>query len=179
MARLARTSITRSAIHVTEQVTGVRVLVCGVGYRFLRDNALGVHVADMLAPQASNGVEFEDLGYHPVGFTQNLNERPAYDRIVFVGTVDRGRPPGTVTTYRYDHVLPDIKEVQERVGDSATGSISLDNLIIVAEAFKTLPEDVWVVEIEPADETWGEGFSPEIEEKMPEIMETVWNLTKP
>jgi hydrogenase maturation protease len=156
----------------------VRVLVCGVGYRFLRDNALGVYITDTLGPQATNGVEFEDLGYHPVGFTQNLNERPDYDRIVFVGAVNREREPGTVTAYRYDHVLPDVKEIQERVGDSVTGSISLDNLIIVSEAFKALPEDVWVVEVEPDDETWGEGFSDIVEAKLPEIEETVWNLTR-
>jgi hydrogenase maturation protease len=157
----------------------VRVLVCGVGYRFLRDNALGVYITDTLAPQASNGVEFEDLGYHPVGFTQNLDERPDYDRIVFVGAVNRGREPGTITAYRYDHVLPSDREIQERVGDSVTGSISLDNLIVVAEVFKALPEDVWVVEIEPGDETWGEGFSSEVEAKLPEITERVWSLTKP
>lgn len=157
----------------------MRVLVCGVGYRFLRDNALGVWVTDTLAPQATNGIEFEDLGYHPVGFVQNLQERPPYDRIVFVGAIGRGREPGTVTAYQYDHVLPDVKEVQERVGDSVTGSISLDNLIIVSEAFKALPEDVWVIEIEPADETWGEGFSPEIDATLPELTETVWNLTRP
>lgn len=155
------------------------MLVCGVGYRFLRDNAVGVWVTDTLAPEAHNGIEFEDLGYHPVGFTQNLNERPPYERIVFVGAVGRGRIPGTVTAYAYDHVLPDVKEVQERVGDSVTGSISLDNLIIVSEAFKALPDDVWVIEIEPADEAWGEGFSPEIEAKLPEIVDTVWSLTKP
>jgi hydrogenase maturation protease len=156
----------------------VRVLVCGVGYRFLRDNALGVYITDTLAPEASNGVEFEDLGYHPVGFTQNLDERPAYDRIVFVGSVNRGREPGTITAYKYDHVLPDVKEINERVGDSVTGSISLDNLIVVSEAFKALPEDVWVVEIEPGDETWGEGFSDAVQAKLPEITDTVWNLTK-
>lgn len=157
----------------------MRVLVAGVGYRFLRDNALGVYITDTLGPQAANGVEFEDLGYHPVGFTQNLSERPDYDRIVFVGAVDRGRAPGTVTAYRYDHVLPPDKEVQERVGDSVTGSISLDNLIVISEAFKALPDDVWVVEVQPADETWGDGFSDEIEAKLPEITETVWSLTRP
>jgi len=157
----------------------VRVLVCGVGYRFLRDNALGIHITDTLAPEAGNGVEFEDLGYHPVGFTQNLAERDDYDRIVFVGAINRGREPGTVTTYQYDHVLPDVQEIQDRVGDSVTGTISLDNLIIVAEAFKSLPEDVWVIEIEPGDETWGEGFSEIVEAKLPEITETVWSLTRP
>lgn len=156
----------------------MRVLVCGVGYRFLRDNALGVWVTDTLAPRASNGVEFEDLGYHPVGFVQNLNERETYDRIVFVGCVQRGREAGLITVYQWDHALPDVKEIQDRVGDSVSGSISLDNLLVVSEAFKALPEDVWVVEVEPADETWGDGFSPQIEGKLPEIMETVWSLTR-
>lgn len=156
----------------------MRVLVCGVGYRFLRDNALGLYVTDTCAPQASNGVEFEDLGYHPIGFVQNLNERPPYDRIVVVGAVERGREPGAVTTYRWDHKLPPVDEIQDHVGDSVTGSISLDNLLVVSEAFKALPEDVWVVEVEPADETWGEGFSPEVEAKLPEVMETVWSLTR-
>ena len=157
----------------------MRVLVCGVGYRFLRDNALGVYVTDILGSQATNGVEFEDLGYHPVGFTQNLEERPDYDRIVFVAAVNRGREPGTITTYRYDHVLPPEQEINERVADSVTGSISLDNLIVVSEAFKALPEDVWVVEIQPDDENWGDGFSEVIDAKLPEVLETVWSLTKP
>ncbi len=156
----------------------MRVLVCGVGYRFLRDGALGPITTDKLAPRAANGVEFEDLGYHPVGFTQNLEERPPYDRIVFLGAVARGRDPGAVTSYRWEHVLPPVEEIQERVGDSVTGSISLDNLLVVSEAFNVLPEDVWVVEVEPADETWGEGFSPEVEAKLPEIEETIWNLIR-
>ena len=156
----------------------MRVLVCGVGYRYLRDNALGVWVTDTLAPRAANGVEFEDLGYHPVGFVQNLEDRPTYDRIVFVGCVQRGREPGEITAYRWDHALPDVDEIQERVADSVTGTISLDNLLVVSEAFKALPEDVWVVEVEPADETWCDGVSAEIEAKLSEVMETVWSLTK-
>ncbi len=156
----------------------MRVLIGGVGYRFLRDNALGVHLTDTLASRATNGIEVEDLGYHPVGFHQNLVDRPAYDRIVIVGAIKRGREPGTVKAYRWDHQLPSPKEIQDRVSEAATGVISLDNLLIVTEQFGGFPEDVWVVEIEPADESWGEGFSPTIEAKLPEIEETVWSLTE-
>lgn len=176
-ARPVTTSTSAERPERTENL--VRVLVCGVGYRYLRDDALGPVLTDALAPQATNGVEFEDLGYHPVGFTWNLEDRPDYDRIVFVAAVARGREPGAITSYRWDHVLPPVKEIQERVGDSVTGSISLDNLLVISEAFKALPEDVWVVEVEPADETWGDGFSPTIEAKLPEITEVVWSLTKP
>ena len=55
---------------------------------------IGPRLADTLTHRAGNGVEVEDLGYHPIGFTQNLQERAPYDRIVIVGAVARGRPPG-------------------------------------------------------------------------------------
>lgn len=157
----------------------MRVLVGGVGYRYLRDNALGVHIADSFAGRATNGVEVEDLGYHPIGFTQNLQDRPPYDRIILVAAIVRGREPGTVKAYRWEHELPPLEEIQDRVSESVTGVISLDNLLIVTEVFEAFPEDVWVVEVEPADESWGDGFSPEIQAKLPEIEETVWSLTKP
>ncbi|MDP8942947.1 MAG: hydrogenase maturation protease [Actinomycetota bacterium] len=157
----------------------MRVLVGGVGYRFLRDQSLGIHIAERLAERAQNGIEVEDLGYHPVGFVQNLEERPDYDRIVLVAAVQRGRPPTTVDVYRWDGQLPSPDEIQARVSEAVTGVISLDNLLIVSGAFGALPEDVRVVEIEPLDEGWGDGFTPEIEAKIPEIMETVWSLTRP
>ena len=157
----------------------MRVLIGGIGYRFLRDGTVGLYMADRLAAVATDGIEVEDLGYHPVGFTQNLQDRPPYDRIVLVGAVARGREPGTVTAYRWDHALPDDKEIQERVSESVTGVMSLDSMLIITEAFKAFPDDVRVVEIEPADEGWGEGFSPEVEAKLPEIEEAVWSLTKP
>ena len=157
----------------------MRVLVGGVGYRFLRDGALGPYMADTLRERASNGIEVEDLGYHPVGFVQNLEERPDYDRIVLVSAVKRGRPPTTVEVYRWDGKLPSRDEIQARVSEAVTGVISLDNLLIVSGAFGALPEDVRVVEIEPVDDSWGDGFTPEIEAKIPEIMETVWSLTRP
>ena len=157
----------------------MRVLVGGVGYRFLRDGAIGPYMADELAAGAANGIEVEDLGYHPVGFTQNLQDRPAYDRIVLVGAIARDREPGTVTAYRWDHALPSDKDIQERVSEAVTGVISLDNLLIVTEAFGAFPRDVRVVEVEPADEGWGEGFSPVVEAKLAEIEEAIWSSTRP
>jgi hydrogenase maturation protease len=159
-------------------VIALRVLVGGVGYRFLRDHALGPLLADRLAPGARDGIEVEDVSYHPVGFVQNLQEREPYDRLVVVGAVARGRPPGTVEAYRWQGPLPPAKEVQERVAEAVTGVISLDNLLIVGGAFGALPDDVRVVEVEPADEGWGEGFSPEVEARLAEIEEAVWSSTR-
>jgi len=156
----------------------MRVLVGGVGYRFLRDGSIGPWLSDRLAGQAGSGIEVEDLSYHPVGLSQNLQERPPYDRLVLVAAVSRGRPPGTVEAYRWDGELPERDAIQERVSEAVTGVISLDNLLIVCGALGGLPDDVRVVEVEPADEGWGEGFSPEIEARLGEVEEAVWSSTR-
>jgi hydrogenase maturation protease len=157
----------------------VRVLVGGVGYRFLRDESVGPYMADRLAARAREGVEVEDLGYHSVGLAQNLQDRPPYDRVVFVAAVRRGREPGTVESYRWDGVLPSPAEIQGYVGEAAVGMISLDGHLIVCGAFGGLPRDVRVVEVEPGEEGWGEGFSPTIEGRLDEIEEAVWTSTRP
>ena len=156
----------------------MRVLVGGVGYRFLRDGSIGPWLSDRLAERAGGGIEVEDLSYHPVGLTQNLQERPPYDRLVLIAAVNRGRPPGTVETYRWDGELPERDAIQERVSEAVTGVISLDNLLIVCGALGGLPDDVRVIEVEPADEGWGEGFSPEVEARLAEVEEAVWSSAR-
>jgi hydrogenase maturation protease len=155
------------------------VLVGAIGYRNLRDGSIGLHLIERLADRAGDGIEFEDVSYHPVGLSQNLQERPDYDRIVLVGAVARGREPGTVTAYRWDRQLPADDEVQARVSEAVTGVISLDNTLIVCGALGGLPSDVRVVEVEPASQDWGEELSPQIEERLPEIVEAVWSSTRP
>ena len=155
------------------------MLVGGIGYRNLRDGSVGLHVIERLGTGGRDGVEVEDVSYHPVGLSQNLQERPDYDRIVLVGAVARGRPPGTITAYRWDGRLPGGKEVQARVSEAVTGVISLDNTLIVCGALGGLPDDVRVVEVEPASEDWGEELSPEVEERLQEIVEAVWSSTRP
>jgi hydrogenase maturation protease len=156
----------------------MRVLVGGVGYRFLRDESVGPYVSDALAERATAAVEVEDLSYHPVGLVQNLQARQPYDRIVLVAGVRRGRAPGTIEAYRWNGDLPSRDEIQERVAEAVTGTISLDNLLIVCEALGGFPDDVCVVEVEPEAEGWGEEFSPVICQRIPEVMETVWTFTQ-
>jgi hydrogenase maturation protease len=157
----------------------MRVLVGGVGYRFLRDESVGPYMADRLAQRARDGIEVEDLGYHAVGLAQNLQDRPTYDRLVLVAAVRRGREPGTIRTYRWDGVLPAADEIQTYVGEAAVGMISLDGHLIVCGAFGGLPDDVRVVEVEPGEEGWGDGFSPLIESLLDDIEEAVWTSTLP
>jgi hydrogenase maturation protease len=157
----------------------MRVLVGGVGYRYLRDGSVGLHVTDRLGSRAPDGVEVEDVSYHPFGFTQNLQDRLPYARVVLVAGVARGRPPGTITAYRRDGELPDRDAIQERVAEAATGIISLDGTLIVCGALGGFPQDVRVVEVEPYDEAFGEELTPELAARLREVEEAVWNSTLP
>jgi hydrogenase maturation protease len=157
----------------------MRVLVGGVGYRFLRDESIGPYMADRLGAKARDGVEVEDVSYHSVGLSQNLQEREPYDRVVLMGAVRRGRKPGTVEAYRWNGALPPPEEIQGYVGEAAVGLLSLDGHLIVCGALGGLPDDVRVVEVEPGEEGWGEGFSPTIEARLDEIEEAVWTSTLP
>jgi hydrogenase maturation protease len=141
--------------------------------------SVGPWVADQLASAGSGSVEVEDVSYHPVGFSQNLQAREPYERVVLVGSLKRERAPGTVEAYRWDGRLPSREEIQERVSEAVTGVISLDNTLIVCGALGGLPDDVRVVEVEPEDEGWGDGFSPTIQNRLPEVLEAVWSSTRP
>jgi hydrogenase maturation protease len=113
-----------------------------------------------------------------VGLSQNLQDRDPYDRVVLVGSIARGREPGTVEAYRWDGELPAREAIQERVSEAVTGVISLENTLIVCGALGGLPDDVRVVEVEPEDQGWGDGFSPTIESTLPEVVEAVWSSTR-
>ncbi|MDQ2978400.1 MAG: hydrogenase maturation protease [Acidobacteriota bacterium] len=148
-----------------------RVLVGGVGYRLLRDLSLGPLLMDRLRSETwPEGVDVEDLGYGPIGVMHNLDARPPYDRIVLVGGVKRGRTPGEVFRYVWSRRLPDDEEIQARVAEAITGVISLDNLLIIATYFGKLPPDVVVIEVEAAEEDWGEEFSEPVLGAIPQVI---------
>ena len=142
----------------------MRVIVAGVGYRNLRDHSVGTAVADRLLTRRWRGdVVVEDLSYNPIAVVQRLEDEPVDDRFtraVIVAAVERGnRPPGTITAYRWDGVLPADEEIHRAVTEAVTGVIALDNTLVVTRHFGGLPEDVVVVEVEPAVQEFGDDFS--------------------
>jgi hydrogenase maturation protease len=142
----------------------MRVIVGGVGYRNLRDHSVGVEVADRLEAQTwPDDVVVEDLSYNPIAVVQRLEDEPPerrFERAVVVGAVERdGRLPGTVSAYRWDGKLPGDDEIQRAVTEAVTGVIALDNTLVVARHFGALPDEIVVVEVEPAVHEFGDTFS--------------------
>lgn len=141
-----------------------RTLIGGVGYTHLRDFSVGPVLVERLERETwPDGIRVEDLSYNPVAVLQRLETaEPPFVRLVTVAAVRRGRPPGSVTAYRWNGVLPDTEEVQARVAEAVTGVISLDNLLIVSAALGGLPPEVFVVEVEPELEAMGDELTPSV-----------------
>lgn len=159
-----------------------RTVIGGVGYRNLRDHSLGIVMSDELEPQARPpALLVEDLCYGPVAVGQWLLDEARdapITRAVFVTAVARedGRPPGTISVYRWDRVLPDGDEIQRAVTEAVTGVILLDNTLIVTEWMKALPAETIVVEVEPLEHAFGDDFSAEVAAAYPRARELVLRL---
>ncbi len=150
------------------------VLIAGVGYSFLHDWSVGPRVVTQLQQRTwPAGVEIDDWSFGPLDGIYRLQAAvPPFDRVVFFGAVERGRPVGSVVRRQWDEAdLPSPEVVQERVGEAISGVISMDNLVFVCAAFKALPADVVLIEVEPlADDSWGDGFSSAVEAVIPELV---------
>ena len=145
-----------------------------VGYRNLSDFSVGpVLFPALKALDWGPSVDLEDLSYGPIAVVQNLEDRPRYDRMVFLSAVKRGRVAGDMYLQRFDQPLPPEEEIQARIGEAVTGVIDLDNLLIVAQYFRVLAPEVVTVEVEPLDCESGESLSPAVSAIAPDILRRV------
>lgn len=147
-----------------------RTLVGGVGYTSLRDGSAGPALAERLRGALGPDVDVEDLSYSPIDVMFLLQRRPSYSRAILVGAVARGAPPGTIRVSRWDPAPEPPETVQARVAEAVSGVISLDNLLHINAHFGALPPEVTLVELEPENQTWGEGFTPTMERAMDEVV---------
>ena len=158
-----------------------RVIVGGVGYRNLRDHSVGIVISDLFKERSwPEYVSVEDFSYNPIALLQRLTEEPEatrFRRAVVVSAISRkGRAPGTVEAYRWNQGLPSPEAIQAAVAEAVTGVISLDNTLVVIRYFGGLPEQTAVVEVEPQDEEFGDGFSLAVANVFESVCELVSRL---
>lgn len=152
---------------------GSHILIAGVGYTYLHDWSVGPKVAaQLMGRDFPPGVDIDDWSFGPLDAVYRLrDEQPPYDRVVFFGSIDRGRPVGTVTRHVWDKAeLPGPDRIQDAIGEAISGVISIDNLVFVCAAFDALPECV-MLEVEPTPEqTFSDDFSPEVMAAIPVLL---------
>ncbi|MDQ3353643.1 MAG: hydrogenase maturation protease [Actinomycetota bacterium] len=151
-----------------------RVLIGGVGLPWMRDLDFGTQfVRRMEVLDWPGDVAVEDLSYAAHRVLHLLQEvQPA--KVVLVGAMPRFTDvAGTVRRYLLDLTPPSDEDVQARLGDAAGGTIDLDHTLAVGRYWKAFPEDTVVIEVEPADRTFGLGFTDAVEAAMEPVLAMV------
>lgn len=151
-----------------------KTLVAGIGLPWLRDLDFGAQWVNRVADDDwPDHVIVEDMSYAAHRVLDRLREvRPR--KVILVGCMPRHEdPPGTIRRYDLDLTPPGDEEVHERISEAAQGIIDLDHTLAVARYYGAFPDDTIIVEVEPADEAFGLGFSDIVEGTVNEVLELV------
>jgi hydrogenase maturation protease len=154
--------------------TRCRALVAGFGGPGMRDLDFGRQLVRYLEGlDWPEGVVVEDLSYSAPLVLHRLQElEPA--KVVLVGATARGLdPPGVVRRYRPCPTSPSPHEVQRSLEESVQGLVDIDHTLAVARHWGGLPAETVVIEVEPADCSFGLGFSEQLGAAFDLIVATV------
>jgi hydrogenase maturation protease len=136
--------------------------VLGIGNVLLKDEGIGCHVAHALAGIPLPDVKIIDGGTCP-DVVQFLEDA---DKLVIVDAVKGGGMPGQI--YRFH--LEDIT-LEQKPFLSLHDVGLVDSLMLMQLWHKT--GEAVVIGVEPRDINWGLELSPELQEKMPQIIDAI------
>jgi hydrogenase maturation protease len=137
-------------------------LVLGIGNTLLRDEGIGCHVINALADTLLPDVRIIDGGTCP-DLWQFIEDT---DKLVIVDAVKGGGTPGQV--YRFH---PDDITLEQKPLLSVHDMGFADNLRLM-RLWHNINETV-IIGVEPKDVNWGLGLSPELQCRMPQIIDIV------
>jgi hydrogenase maturation protease len=145
-------------------------VILGVGNLLLSDEGVGVHVANKLMEMdLPAGVEVIEGGTD--GF-RLMNVVTEADRLIVVDAVKGGSPPGSI--YRFD-----IKDAPSSpdVFKTSVHQIGILEVVHLSELIGQTPETT-VIGVEPGSLEMGMELSPEVQEKIPKIIELILEEVK-
>lgn len=158
------------------------VLVAGIGYPWLGDLAVGNVVADRIAAGEPDRVAVADCSHTPIATYQTISGGD-HATVVLVGAIKRGgdlndgtpsEDPGRIREYTAWDLDPvDEDRMRDLVGEGAMGSMTIENVVAICRTFDALPDDAWIVEVEPAYDSWGmdvEEFSDPVQDALDEVV---------
>lgn len=143
-----------------------RVVVLGMGNLLLKDEGIGVHVAQAMGETPSPGnVELEvlDGGTLPDAFL-SLGE---VDKLIVVDAVQGGSKPGTIYRFRPEDIRLDNGML------TSLHQMSLLENLWLTERFGQKPKEVVIIGIEPEDMNLGLELSAKLQQRIPRILKVV------
>jgi hydrogenase maturation protease len=136
--------------------------VVGVGNMLSSDEGVGCHVARALQGVCPPGVHVIDAGTCP----DALQLVEDAEKLVIVDAARGGGIPGQIYRFHPGDITP-----EEKVLISVHDMSLLDNLMLM-KAWRDVEETV-IIGVEPKYIGWGLELSPEVQRKMPQIIDVV------
>ncbi len=143
-----------------------KVVVIGVGNILLKDEGIGVHVAQALQklePCEDIDLEVIDAGTSPDVFLSFQG----VDKLIVIDAARGGGEPGTI--YRFD---PE-NLAHEAKGITSVHQVGLPQSLKLMDYLGLKPKEVVIFGIEPKEIDWGLELSAEIGQKIPEVVKLI------
>ena len=146
----------------------MKTLVLGLGNPLLKDDSIGLRVAQELRAKINNAPEVE-IGEDYWGGLRLMERMIGFDRAIIIDAICTGADPGTI------HLLsPDDIPTQR---SASAHDVNLPTALEFGrQAGAKLPtsEDIILIGVEAADvQTFDETLSPEVENAFPMVLEVV------
>jgi len=144
------------------------ILVLGLGNILLSDDGVGPAVLHQMADDQRRWlgeVEFLDGGTQGLALLGHVSGRRA---VVIVDAVQKGEAPGTV----YRLTLPQLRSVSTERASSGHES-NAGELLAAAALLNELPDQLFLVGVEPETIVTGLGLSPAVEKALPAASDQV------
>jgi len=150
----------------------MRILVLGVGNMLLKDEGIGVHVAERLQEQTlAENIEVIDGGTS--GLDTLLLEQPPY-KLVVVDAIRAGGKPGTI--YKTRLTEGEYGQLRESLGRDERVSlhqVGLIDALGVAEKLHCAPEEMVIIGIEPGQVSCGLELTAAVRRSVPAVIKEV------
>ncbi len=153
-----------------DTISSPRIVILGVGNLLLSDEGVGVHVANELMkmdlPPEVSVVEGGTDGFGLIGIITEA------DRLIVVDAVKGGNTPGSI--YHFD-----IDEIQDCPSGfkSSLHQIGILEVISLLSLMGQKPYTT-IIGVEPKSLEMSMELSPEVKDKIPRIIELIWDELK-
>lgn len=138
------------------------IAVVGIGNILLKDEGVGCHVVHALEEVPLPDVKVIDGGTSP-NVMESIEDA---DKLIVVDAVEGGGISGEVYRFQLDDVT------LERKAFLSLHDISLiDNLLLMKGLYNI--GEITIIGVEPKEIEWGLELSPEVREKLPQIVEII------
>jgi hydrogenase maturation protease len=140
------------------------IVVIGVGNLLLKDEGIGIHVIKALQElDLPTDVRLIDGGTSPdlIAYTR------AGDKMIIVDAARASGPPGTIYRFRPEDLA------EEKGMLTSTHDLGVVQNLNLMSLTGNKPREIIIIGIEPGEIDWGTELSPELQQKIPEIIKVV------